>query len=163
MIAGTVPVDTDSPALGRLVYEIARIWRARIDNSLQGYGLSRAKWDLIMALENRDDEGLSQRELARLCGVEPPSIASLLERMEKEGWVVRRICSDDRRSKRTLLTEKARAIRVEIREISRQVEREVFANLPPASYDDIKRSLQQLRDVLEKTHSSTDTKKQDTL
>lgn len=152
-------MDTDSPPLGRLVYEIARIWRARIDNSLQCYGLSRAKWDVIMALENRDEEGLSQRQLARLCGVEPPSIASLLERMEKEGWVVRRVCSDDRRSKRALLTSKAKAIRTDIREVSRQVEREVFANLAPQSYDEVKRSLRQLRDALEKTPTSIDAKK----
>ena len=139
-----------NPPLGRLLYDIARIWRGRIDSSLQRFGLSRAKWDLILALDNPDSADLTQRDLARQCGVEPPTMASLLDRMEKEGWVLRRICPGDRRAKRTELTPKARAIRAEIRALSMRVEQEVFANLPADTYGDIQRGLMQLREALEK-------------
>ncbi|MEA3298614.1 MAG: MarR family transcriptional regulator [Pseudomonadota bacterium] len=118
---------------------------------MQRFGLSRAKWDVILALDTPDSEGLTQRDLARQCGVEPPTMASLLDRMENEGWVVRRVCSGDRRAKRTELTPKARAIRAEIRALSMAVEQEVFANLPAATYGDIQRGLMQLRDALEKS------------
>lgn len=146
----------DNLTLGRLLYEIAKIWRSRIDISLQAFGLSRAKWDVILMLESQNSQGISQRDLARLCAVEPPTMASMLDRMEKEGWVERRVCDGDRRSKRTVLTDKAKAIRTEIREVSFEVEQEVFAILPPQTYDDIKLGLLQLREALEKTRPATD-------
>ncbi|MAT51312.1 MAG: MarR family transcriptional regulator [Porticoccaceae bacterium] len=144
--------------LGRLLYEIARIWRARIDNSLQHYGLSRAKYNVILALEDERETGagLTQRELANIAGVEPPSMATLLERMEKEGWVERRVCDDDRRSKRSRLTSKAIAIRTEIKALSYQVEQEVFANLPAETYDSLRAGLLSLREALEHSNAEPD-------
>lgn len=146
----------DNLTLGRLLHEIAKIWRSRIDISLQAFGLSRAKWDVILMLDTQDNQGISQRDLARLCLVEPPTMASMLDRMEKEGWVERRVCDDDRRSKLTILTAKAKAIRSEIRAASLEVEQEVFAILPAQTYDDIKLGLLQLREALEKTRPGAD-------
>ncbi|MDH3716967.1 MAG: MarR family transcriptional regulator [Planctomycetota bacterium] len=42
---------------------------------------------------------LSQTELARRMMVEPPTLVSILDRMEREGWISRRTCQSDRRRK----------------------------------------------------------------
>lgn len=42
---------------------------------------------------------LSQTELAQRMMVEPPTLVSILDRMERVGWISRRTCSSDRRRK----------------------------------------------------------------
>jgi len=42
---------------------------------------------------------ISQADLARDLGIEPPTLTSMLSRMERDGWVERRPCSTDARKK----------------------------------------------------------------
>jgi MarR family transcriptional regulator for hemolysin len=67
---------------------------------------------------------LSQVELARRLGVEPPTLAGIVARMEDSGWIARGGCPNDRRKKLIRLTdrvvpiwsqmlERARAVRMQ--------------------------------------------------
>jgi MarR family transcriptional regulator for hemolysin len=42
---------------------------------------------------------MSQSELARRMAIEPPTLAGVLERMEKAGWITRHACPVDRRKR----------------------------------------------------------------
>ena len=42
---------------------------------------------------------MSQAQLAAKMMIEPPTLAGILERMERCGWIVRRRCEEDRRKK----------------------------------------------------------------
>jgi MarR family transcriptional regulator for hemolysin len=42
---------------------------------------------------------LSQSDLAQRMMVEPPTLVSILDRMERDGWIGRRACRSDRRRK----------------------------------------------------------------
>jgi MarR family transcriptional regulator for hemolysin len=42
---------------------------------------------------------ISQADLARDLGIEPPTLTSMLSRMERDGWVERRACASDARKK----------------------------------------------------------------
>jgi MarR family transcriptional regulator for hemolysin len=48
-----------------------------------------------LALEGK----LSQTELASKMMVEPPTLVGILDRMERDGWITRHNCPDDRRKK----------------------------------------------------------------
>jgi MarR family transcriptional regulator for hemolysin len=135
--------------LGRLLYEIARIWRSRIDVRLQAMSLSQARLQVIISLDGLHEEGLNQREIARACGVEPPTMANLLERMEREGWILRRPCLNDRRSKRVLLTPRAIEAREQIRREAQGIEDEIFDDLPEENYKQIRTGLTLLRQLLD--------------
>lgn len=43
--------------------------------------------------------GMSQIELAEQMNIEPPTLVGILDRMEREGWISRESCPDDRRRK----------------------------------------------------------------
>jgi MarR family transcriptional regulator for hemolysin len=43
--------------------------------------------------------GLSQTDLAERMNIEPPTLVGILDRMEREGWISREGCPDDRRRK----------------------------------------------------------------
>jgi DNA-binding MarR family transcriptional regulator len=57
------------------------------------------------------DDGLSAVELARRAGLEPSTMTGLLDRMERDGLLVRRADPADRRAQRIHLTEAGRTVR----------------------------------------------------
>lgn len=122
--------ETAGESLGVLVADTARLWRVRLDRRLQSLGLSQAKWRVMVALA-RSDEPLLQRELAEIIGVEAPTVATLLERMECDGWILRRVSVADRRAKIPELTEKAEEVVAQVVVQARQLEREICEQVSP--------------------------------
>ena len=51
----------------------------------------------VLAWLAMDGDGLSQVELAERMNIEPPTLVSVLDRMERDGLVAREACPDDRR------------------------------------------------------------------
>ncbi|MEX2170026.1 MAG: MarR family transcriptional regulator [Pirellulales bacterium] len=45
------------------------------------------------------DSELTQSELANRLSIEPPTLVGILDRMERDGWIARHSCPDDRRKK----------------------------------------------------------------
>ena len=71
-------------------------------------GLSSGQWKVVGALALRD--GLSQRDLAEMVFVEGPTLVPILDRMEKEGLVQRRVDQKDRRNNLVFLTKKSEVL-----------------------------------------------------
>jgi MarR family transcriptional regulator for hemolysin len=42
---------------------------------------------------------LTQAQLADCMGIEPPTLVGILDRMERNGWITRKACPNDRRKK----------------------------------------------------------------
>ncbi|MBI3841758.1 MAG: MarR family transcriptional regulator [Thaumarchaeota archaeon] len=68
-------------------------------------GLSSGQWKVIGALALRN--GLSQKDLAEMVFVEGPTLVPILDRMEKDGLVQRRVDKQDRRNNLVFLTKKS--------------------------------------------------------
>lgn len=90
----------EMPAL--IIGRIARLIARRDDERLREVGLSTAQLPVLVALKN--GETRTQKELANLAGVEQPSMAQLLARMERDGLIRRQSDPDDRRSSLISLT-----------------------------------------------------------
>ena len=89
---------------------IIKIASKSIEKTLDGElrkkcGLSSGQWKVIGALALHD--GLSQKDLAEMVFVEGPTLVPILDRMEKEGFVQRRVDRQDRRTNLVFLTEKS--------------------------------------------------------
>ena len=115
--------------LGILVGETARLWRYALDQRLQPLGLSQAKWLVLLHLSR--ENGLMQKQLARRVGIEPPTLANLLDRMADDGWITRRESNRDRRSKTVQLTPKSLEVIKQIRATGARLRRELLAGIPP--------------------------------
>jgi MarR family transcriptional regulator, transcriptional regulator for hemolysin len=94
---------TDLPAL--LIAIAARQLSRINDERLRKLGLAVAQIPVLAAL--KDGAAIPQKELARLAGVEQPSMAQLLTRMERDGLIERRPNPDDGRSSLISLTPRA--------------------------------------------------------
>ncbi|AOV18265.1 hypothetical protein BJI67_15420 [Acidihalobacter aeolianus] len=108
--------------------ETARIWRNKLDQRLRPLGLSQAKWMAIIYLSKQGD-GLMQRELANLLGIEGASLVGLLDRMAQDGWIERREVPEDRRCKSVHLTERAHDLSREIKSVAATLRGELLEGL----------------------------------
>lgn len=86
-----------------LLHQTSALWRTILDRRLRPYGFSQATWRVLITLKRLPD-GCNQTELASLLGIEAPTLVRLLDRLENQGWVVRTLDPNDRRSKQVSLT-----------------------------------------------------------
>ena len=92
--------------------------------------MTRSQWS-VLALLLRED-GAQQKELAAMIDVTAITMTGLLDRMERDGWVVRKKDPEDRRAKRVFLTEKVQPVMVEIKAIAKQVRESALVGLSKA-------------------------------
>lgn len=81
------------------------------------------------------DEGIKLNDLGKLAGLEPSSMTGLIDRMEKDGLVVRDNDPKDRRVTNIQLTQKGINIRKYILQIMDTVTKEIFATIPKKQED----------------------------
>src|SRR6202167_6755918 len=82
--------------------ESSRLLRNFIDHRAKGRGATRAQWIVLFRL--REQEGLSQVDLADVLELQPISLVRLLDRLVEHGLVERRSDPRDRRANRLFLT-----------------------------------------------------------
>ena len=92
----------------------ARTWRLALDKRLKHLGVGQSGW-MTIAMVAKSAEPVSQRALADLVGVEGPSMVSMLDRLERDGFLTRAPSPTDRRVKLVQLTEAGRTIYAEVR------------------------------------------------
>ncbi|WP_047488140.1 MarR family winged helix-turn-helix transcriptional regulator [Terriglobus sp. TAA 43] len=136
-----------SPGPGQLIQRMARMSNRWIEPRLQEMGLAVAQVPVFGALQQRGS--MSQRELATLLHVEQPTMAQLLNRMERDGLIVRKPDPNDGRSSLISITpralkrsEAARDVLMEGRQISLQ-------GFTKAEVDTLQQLLQRMVDNME--------------
>src|ERR1700678_2205084 len=82
--------------------ESSRLLRNYIDHRAKSRGTTRAQWIVLFRL--REQEGLSQVDLADVLELQPISLVRLLDRLVEHGLVERRRDPRDRRGKRLFFT-----------------------------------------------------------
>lgn len=112
-------------ALANVNRKLRVLFDARVKET--GLTLSRAR--VLFTLLRRN--GLNQRELAEELGIETPTIVRLLDGMEKQDFVERRLEATDRRTKRIHLTAHGRQSAEEIEEVARKIRVEVLEGIDP--------------------------------
>lgn len=96
----------------------AGLWRAQgrilsaIEGALKEAGLPPLSWyDVLIELEREGDAGLRPVELERAILLPQYGLSRLLDRIERDGYVQRRPCPDDRRGQNIVITPEGRALR----------------------------------------------------
>ncbi|QDV38620.1 MarR family winged helix-turn-helix transcriptional regulator [Tautonia plasticadhaerens] len=105
-----------------LIYRVCTASQAMekaLNEELAPLGITHRQWQVLgwLALEG----GLSQAELAERMRVEPPTLAGIVERMERDGWLERAPCPEDRRKKRLTPTDRVGPVWEAIASAARRV------------------------------------------
>ena len=101
----------------------------------------------ILFVLNQEGE-LSQRELAKKMNLTPPTITSVIQKMEKLEYIRRKPDEKDQRILRHCVTEKGKAFIDDICRVGKQIEEMVFRGMSMEETLLLKRLLVQVRDNL---------------
>src|SRR6201991_3106127 len=88
--------------------ESSRLLRNYIDHRAKSRGTTRAQWIVLFRL--REQEGLSQVDLADVLELQPISLVRLLDRLVEHGLVERQHDPRDRRANKLFLTTAGRQL-----------------------------------------------------
>ena len=127
---------------------VARRWRTRLDERLKPMDMSIARWGALYWLGQQTD-GVSQAALADLAGVEPPTLVRVIDQLEAQGLVERKVSAMDRRVNLLRLTEAARPLVTEIEAEAEKMRVEMFGDLTFEEYEAVMAVMGKLRERLD--------------
>jgi DNA-binding MarR family transcriptional regulator len=136
-----MPLNLKRELVAQLV-ESSRLLRNFIDHRAKSRGTTRAQWIVLFRL--REQEGLSQVDLADVLELQPISLVRLLDRLVEHGLLERRHDPRDRRANRLFLTASGRQLVDDLDSLRDAIAADVLRDIPAAS---IETTLETLRDI----------------
>src|SRR5437762_12916253 len=112
---------------GLLLARVALIHRLRISDYLSEHNLYVGQEMLLKCLWNQD--GLSQKEIADLMGIQAATATRMVIRMERAGFVERKTDPEDQRVSRVYLTDVGRCLQSVVEEGWIAIEQKFVAGL----------------------------------
>ncbi len=134
-------------SIGYWVVMAAHAMQRALRAELRPHGITYRQWQVLawLAIEGQ----LTQAELAERMLLEPATLVSVLGRMERHGWIRRAGCSDDRRKRLVVPTQRARKVWEKGVACARRVRARAAQNLSPRELAQLKRLLARVRSSLE--------------
>lgn len=141
-----LPYDFEE-SVGYWVAMTSHAIRRAVDGELAKENITLRQFEVLawIALEGEQ----SQVELAERLGIEAPTLAGILTRMERDGWLERYGCPEDRRRKRIRVTPKAEAVWVRMAECARRVRAQATQGISADELAKFKRLCETMRANLE--------------
>jgi MarR family transcriptional regulator, transcriptional regulator for hemolysin len=124
--------------------ESSRLLRNYIDHRAKARGTTRAQWIVLFRL--REQEGLSQVDLADALELQPISLVRLLDRLVEHGLVERRSDPRDRRANRLFLTASGRQLADDLDSLRNAIATDVLQEVPTAALETSLKTLQDVKD-----------------
>src|ERR1700730_15971528 len=137
-------IDLKRQLVAQLV-ESSRLLRNYIDNRAKSRGTTRARWIVLYRL--RQQEGLSQVDLAEVLELQPISLVRLLDRLVEHGLRDRRPDPRDRPANKLFLTPAGRQLVDDLDSLRDSIAAKVLQEASSAS---IQTSLDTLRAINER-------------
>ncbi|HKO71124.1 MAG TPA: MarR family transcriptional regulator [Bradyrhizobium sp.] len=144
-------LDLKRQVVAQLI-ETSRLLRNYIDHRAKSRGTTRAQWIVLFRL--RQQEGLSQVDLADVLELQPISLVRLLDRLVEQGLLER--CHDprDRRANRLFLTAAGRQLVDDLDDLRDAISTDVLQDL---TTEPLETTLDALRHIKERIKGIADT------
>jgi MarR family transcriptional repressor of mepA len=127
----------DTP-YSHLFREIGIKIKITADQRLSELGLNSQQGRLIGYIYENQDKGVIQRDLAERFNRKGASITSMLQGLEKKGYIRRVIPKENERQKRIYLLDKATALVEEFNEVFMEIEKSITQGLSPEEAETLK-------------------------
>ena len=127
---------------GLLIARVALIHRTRISEYLSQYNLYVGQEMLLKCLWNQD--GLSQKEIADLMGIQAATATRMVMRMERSGLVERKTDPEDQRVSQVYLTDLGRSLQSAVEEGWMAIEQQILEGFSLEERLLLRRYLEQL-------------------
>jgi MarR family transcriptional regulator, transcriptional regulator for hemolysin len=124
--------------------ESSRFLRNYIDHRAKSRGTTRAQWIVLFRL--REQEGLSQVDLADVLELQPISLVRLLDRLVEHGLLERRHDPKDRRANRLFLTASGKQLVDDLDSLRNEIASDVMQDLPTEAIETCLGALREIKD-----------------
>jgi len=115
--------------------------------NLGNYGVTVDQWAVLKNLNKA--ENVSQKELAKLCGKDQPTLTRIIDLLVKKGFVERTIHENDRRSFIVQLSEKGHEKVAQLEPNVREIRMKAWENLNENDFEHLQRILNTIYKNLE--------------
>ncbi len=99
----------------------------------------------------RDHHMPTQRELGQALGIDKSNVARLCRRMENESLISQKQCSEDKRARRLMLTDKGTRLAARVEQSSRERFAAVLSAIPPFARSGLFSALEALNTAVHQT------------
>ena len=134
-------------SLGYWICSTSHAFRRALNAELAKEGITYRQWEVLARIALQGEP--SQTELAEALGIEAPTLVGILDRMERDGWLDRYSCPNDRRKKRIRATEKAGAVWARMVDCTHRVRVQAREGLSPEDLDHVRTICGRIRANLE--------------
>ncbi|WP_300702757.1 MarR family transcriptional regulator [uncultured Brachyspira sp.] len=94
--------------IGKLIKELHTALDNRFNRFLDKHKLTSSQMDILMFLYHNEEKVINQRDIENFLGLSNPTITGTLYRLEKKGFIKRKVSLDDKRYKEIYLTAKSK-------------------------------------------------------
>ena len=130
-------------SLGNLLRETHLAYLKVLREKLRTFGINTAQWYFLRALWIED--GLIHRELSERTTTSRATATTTLQVMERDGYIKRVTCPEERRLVRFFLTDKAKALKDETRLFTTEVDAVSLQSASPEQIEATRTLLLQMR------------------
>lgn len=115
---------------GQLFFRLWRALHTHTAAALQSLGLTPPLFAVLNYL--RSEDGAIQQQIGAAMKIDPSTMVSLVDELERAGLAKRQPRPQDRRAREIVMTPKGRRTLTRARELAREVEDDVLRGLTPA-------------------------------
>jgi DNA-binding MarR family transcriptional regulator len=124
-------------------YGLNQAFRRRIAH----LNMTPDQYTVLRTLRQGNEEGLTQKQLTSRMSSDPNTIASLLDRMERAGFIERKIDRNDRRARRILLKSGGNESFQKAKDIAIELQDEILQSLSDAGQEQFLQELTTIADA----------------
>lgn len=132
-----------SDDIGFLLSRVGATMSSAAKSALAPFDL-RVRSYSVLALACEHSGGLGQRQIAEELGLDPSQIVALVDDLETQELITRRVDPDDRRNKRIHATEAGRGVCVDAQLALESAHADILEPLGPRGVRDLRQALQAL-------------------
>ncbi len=143
----------ENERIGRALMRLNNRMRRRLDSRTQSMGITRMQSMILGYIDKSGDAPVYQRNIEAEFGIRRSSVTSVLQLMEKNGYITRHGVKDDGRLKQIVLTEAGREINSAVHSSIMQTE-----NLIEQALDENERKI--MLSYIQKMYDAIDNKEE---
>jgi MarR family transcriptional regulator for hemolysin len=128
------------------IFATAHQLACTINEELAELGITHRQWEVLAWISFSGE--LSQTELAAKMGIEAPTLVGVLDRMERDGWIVRVPSETDRRKKMIRATERVEPVWAQMLARGAGIRARVTRGLSEEQLRSLRETLSLMRDNL---------------
>ncbi|MFQ5733329.1 MAG: MarR family winged helix-turn-helix transcriptional regulator [Planctomycetaceae bacterium] len=117
--------------------------RRAMDAELAKENITYRQWEVLAWLSFAGEQ--TQAELSDRIGIEAPTLAGVIQRMERDGWLEKSCCTQDRRKKYIRPTPQAEAVWNRMVECCHKIRRKAIDGISPEHLQILKSTCETIR------------------